>query len=331
MIDRHQFAIHAALILVLFASSSAQTKSCQPVDIPINFLLPNGELLTGIRADQITSQVKGKPVGFESLTYDTEPHRLMFILDMRRYLSTDARRAELGIVEGIVDNARSQDQFALLTLGGASSELKFSENRDPLRAALKDPAQLKDTNAPGGTLDAVLRGLDWFQTPQMGDGVILMTADEKLSEGNRARFSDVLDALWKKDIRLFSFSLGPPILGTIYYSYRGAGAFPSDGVDANTESLAALTWNSGGYPIEEDTLDLRHTYRLTPERLTAVQRKGVYMYAAIEEFYRVRIMASGWTKSEGWNLDLSGELRKKVPTAKVIYPRHLTPCLSTQK
>jgi hypothetical protein len=138
----------------------------------------------------------------------------------------------------------------------------------------------------------------------------------------------VASALARKRIRLFSIALGPILAGT-YFAPLNSFAPHNEGwaFAANQENLSALTWNSGGYMLFEETQDPWKEYKLSDAHLQDLLEEAARMYVAIATFYRVSIrVPAGLKRREGWNLDLTDNIRKKVPHAYMVYPRLLEPC-----
>lgn len=120
------------------------------------------------------------------------------------------------------------------------------------------------------------------------------------------------------------------MIGTVYSEIRTGprgGLSASSTMVPNGESLDALTWNSGGYLIEEDTKNPVKEYKLTSDHLNELQKKGWRMYVAALEVYRVQVkLSTALTQPIEWHLDLSEAVRKRIPLAKTLYLRRLLPC-----
>lgn len=321
--------IRAVTIFLLLSSMAAfaQAPSCQTTELGMNVVLPDGKTVTGLSMQNLSGQTKRDKVEIDSFTFDTSPRRILLVLDMGHNLAPDARRAELEIASYLVGGAREADSFALLTARGTLMDVPFKEGRD---AVLSGIAKLRDANAGTrprrGILDALLEATTWFQDSKPGDAIIVMASEIETNES--AHFSQVANALARNHIRLFSIALGPIMAGTYFgpaqpFSQHNEGwAFVPD-----QENLSALTWSNGGYMLMEDTMDPRRTYKLTDAHLHDLQNEIARMYSAIATFYRVGIrVPPGLKRREPWKLDLSDEIRKKVPAAYVVYPRFLEPC-----
>ncbi|HKW74472.1 MAG TPA: vWA domain-containing protein [Terriglobales bacterium] len=293
----------------------------------MNVILRDGKTVTGLSMQNLTGRTKHEAVAIDSLVFDTSPRRILLVLDTGHDLAPDARRAELEIASYLVGGARETDSFALLTARGTLMDVPFKEGRD---AVLSGIAKLRDakagTRTRRGILDALLEATTWFQDSKPGDAIIVMASEIGTNES--AHFSQVANAVAKNGVRLFSIALGPILEGT-YFGPTEPLSQHNEGWAflPNQENLSALTWNNGGYMLMEDTKDARREYKLTDAHLHNLQDEVARMYSAIATFYRVGIrVPPGLKRREPWKLDLSDEIRKKVPAAYVVYPRFLEPC-----
>jgi hypothetical protein len=320
-----------ASIVVLFASAAAiaQQAGCPATELGMNVVLPNGKTVEGLKLENLTGQTKHDRVAIDSLTFDTSPRRILMVLDMGSNLKNDVRRAQLEIAAYLVTGGRSTDSMALLTARGTLKKVRFGESHEAVLSALDE---LKDRKAASvtedGILDAVMEGVGWFHSPAPGDAIIVMASE--IEKNKSTRYSQVAKALEEQKIRLFSVALGPIMAGT-FFGPVNAFAPHNEGwaFAANTENLSALTWNSGGYMLFEDTQDPWKEYKLADAHLQQLLEEAARMYVAIATFYRVSVRTpSGLKRREGWKLDLTDEIRKKVPHAYMVYPRLLEPCLS---
>jgi hypothetical protein len=293
----------------------------------MNVVLPNGKTVEGLKMQNLDGRTKHATIAIDSLTFDTSPRRILLVLDMGRDLAADARRAQLEIVSYLVSGGRETDSFGLITARGALRKVGFEKGHAAVSAAI---AELHDKKAAPftdtGILDAVLEGTNWFQSPAPGDAIIVMASE--IEKNKSARYAQVANALAKNKIRLFSIALGPIMAGT-YFSPLRPFAPHNEGwaFIANEENLSALTWNSGGYMLFEETQDPWKQYKLTDAHLQGLLEEAARMYVAIATVYRMSVrVPSGLKRREGWKLDLTDDTRKKIPYAYVVYPRLLEPC-----
>jgi hypothetical protein len=316
-------------VVMLFANTDAwaQPSGCPATEFGMNVVLPNGKTVEGLTMQNLVARTKHDTVGIDSLTFDASSRRILLVLDMGHDLAADARRAQLEIASYLVTAGRPTDSMGLLTARGPLRKVRFDAGHDAVSAAI---AELHDKKAgpstDNGILDAVWEGISWFQNPAPGDAIIVMAS--QIEKNKSATYAQVASALAKNRIRLFSIALGPILAGT-YFAPLNSFAPHNEGwaFAANQENLSALTWNSGGYMLFEETQDPWKEYKLSDAHLQNLLEEAARMYVAIATFYRVSIrVPSGLKRREAWNLDLTDNIRKKVPHAYMVYPRLLEPC-----
>lgn len=323
------FLFVASLVLLFPSAAVFAQQGCPATELGMNVVLPNGKTLKGLKLENLTGQTKHDRVALDSLTFDTSPRRILMVLDMGRDLSADVRRAQIEIAAYLVTAGRPTDSMALLTARGALKSVRFGENHDAILGAL---AELRDNKTgpvtQNGILDGVMEGVQWFQNPAPGDAIIVMASE--IEKNKSTRYSQVAKALEEQKIRLFSVALGPIMAGTDFGPLNAFAPHNEGWAFAiNEENLSALTWNSGGYMLFEDTTDPWKDYKLTDAHLQKLLEEAAEMYVAIATYYRVNVRPPlGLKRREGWKLDLTEEIRKKVPRAFMVYPRLLEPCLS---
>ena len=326
------FVISASSLLCalsLCEPSRTQQVSCTPVELPVNVILPDGRLVRGLQRDHLVALAKKDRLKIESITQDAGPRRVLFVLDTGRDLPHEAKKSEVEVASYILAQAPEETSFALITARGISMEVRFGEPRERVVAAI---CQLPESAGSGsserGGLDALSEGMEWFEKPQPGDAIVAMIFE--IENNKHTKYSTVAGALADRHIRLFSFLLGPLMAGTAYFnSIGGAPGRPTmiGPFIANEENLSALTWNSGGYLVVENAKSGWREYKLTDEHLEVLRHEGWQMYGAVAEFYRVLLVPPARSSHhEWWSLELAESTRKRVPQAKVLYPRELPAC-----
>jgi hypothetical protein len=124
----------------------------------MNVLLPNWGLVRHLSADDFVVRNKKEPIRILSLTTDSGPRRIVFVLGDGEPMSAAARKIESEVVSDILSNARAEDSLALLTARGPREKIGFGATHDALRPTaegLGNPSQRKSDG--DGVLDALLR------------------------------------------------------------------------------------------------------------------------------------------------------------------------------
>jgi hypothetical protein len=316
-------AYQLAAFLFVVPSAVSQQLPCRHV-IPVNVVLPNWGLVRHLSADGLVARNKKDPIPILSLTTDSGPRRIVFVLENGRPMPAAARKIESEVVSDILSNARAEDSFALLTARGPREKIGFGATHDALKATaeeLGNPSQRKSDG--DGVLDALLEATTWFQQPQAGDSIILMTMG--LESHHKVRYAKVRTAVADGRIRVFILLLGQFVVGFdssgVAFAADGPPRFTED-VLPNLENVLALGICSGGAVAQEKTDDPMRRYTLTDHRLRRLKNVGEQMYKAITECYLAELNCP----SRNLVIDLADPIRKRLPKAMILYPRLLPRC-----
>jgi hypothetical protein len=317
------------IVILLFCGTPISPQSqfpsgCTNLAVSANALLGDGRVLRGLHREDFLAHGKRGGMEIESIVYDTAPRRILLIADNGPSLNADARKAQAQILGHILSEARPEDSFAFVSARGPQVEVPFSEAREKVQQVLETTLSSGGGRGNGdGFLDAVMHGINLFKGPHQGDAIIAMTSEFEKSRS--ATYHDVAKALAQGRIRIFGFLLGPIMQGA-YFTTIGPGARPTVFVP-NVQNFSTLTWNSGGYMLQEQTEIPWKEYKLTADHSAELQTKGWRIYSAIAEFYRLQVQVpAGVNPRSEWTVELSSTLQKRMPTAEVIYPRLLPAC-----
>ena len=325
-----------SVILGLSTLGLGQQTACKSVEIPIGVISVSGDIFRGLAAEDFVGHLQKKPVTVKLVTFDDGPRRVLIVVDVNKKLSSDARKAQGEMLRTILDNARPQDTFALISAHGRGPQVKFTADRSAIKNALGwDNGADNGKEKELGVLDGVMAGMEWFGTLQSGDSIVVMAAD---MEGNhKANSKLVARALEEKHIRMFGLALGPvttknsvagetvtnasmgmaysrPVVGDVSYSTGDDNFFP-------------LTVNSGGMVLGVINGDSYHSYRMEdPQVLQAVRQKALSVSKMISAYYRMQVEPPQLAHPEDWSLTMNPEVQKHAPLMFVLYPHQLGPC-----
>lgn len=330
--------ILSALIVILVFSTlgAGQQAACKGAEIPISVISASGDIFRGLAAEDFVGRLQRKPVTVKLVTLDDGPRRVLIVVDANKKLPADSRKAQGEMLRTILDNARPQDTFALISTHGHGPQVKFTADRSAVKLALgwdNGPDNGKEKEL--GVLDGVMAGMEWFGIPQPGDSIVVMAAD---MEGNhKANAKMVASALEEKRIRMFGLALGPvttknnlagetvtnasmgmaysrPVVGDITYATGDDNFFP-------------LTVNSGGMVLGVMNGDNYHSYNLeNPQLMQAVRQKALTVSKMISTYYRMQLEPPQLAHPQDWNLTINPEVQKHAPPMFVLYPHQLGPC-----
>jgi hypothetical protein len=138
-------------------------------------------------------------------------------------------------------------------------------------------------------------------------------------------FAKTRDELNAAGVRLFGLQLGKPVIAHIHSNVTrqsGGGLTLDTDRQANTQSLDTLTAASGGFTPLENTDSARKVYKLTDERLDLVKRRALQFYKSIQDYYSVSVNGPATASS----IELSEDVRAKLPNAMVLFPAKAAGC-----
>jgi hypothetical protein len=326
----------SSVILVFSALGAGQQAACKSAEIPISVISASGDIFRGLAAEDFVGRLQRKPVTVKLVTFDDGPRRVLIVVDANKKLSADSRKAQGEMLRTILDNARPQDTFALISTHGRGPQVKFTADRSAIRAALgwdNGPDNGKEKEL--GVLDGVMAGMEWFGTPQLGDSIVVMAAD--LEGNHKANARLVASALEEKHIRMFGLALGPvttknSLKGeTITNASMGMAYSRPEVGDATyttgDDNFFPLTINSGGAVLGVINGDSYHSYNLeNPQVLQSVRQKALSVSKMISAYYRMQVEPPQLTHAQDWNLTINPEMQKHAPPMIVLYPHQLGPC-----
>ncbi len=323
--------LSCAFILTLSAGMSlAQSQDCSSIEVPVGVVNGNGESFHGLSSADFAARAGKRTLALKAMTFDDGARRVVLVLDGSKKLSTETRKAEEMMVQTILDAARPQDTFAMVTARGPENVVKFGEPRSSLMEALPREGAPRH-GKENGVLDAVMQGIGLFGDARPGDSIVVIAADLDGSRSTSPRL--VARALQQHHIRMFGLAVGLVAVKNSTVSGQtttawglstatpGVGDFIYDTGDAN---FYPLTKNSGGLVMAVMNYDPRITFSLKDPKFQArLKQQAVTVYNMIAAYYRVELEAA---QPGEWNLEPTSEVRKAAPNMFLLYPHELYPC-----
>lgn len=326
------------LLLVLCALGKSPLAQSSPgcvLEIPVGVMTSDGALVRGLQASSFAVEETKVPAVVSDAVYDSEPRRIVFVLDRSSHLGEPATKIITAVLERILLNARPGDSFGLVFAGYepvaiGKPEVVLAGFREMLAGRV--PHSKK-----GSLLDALSEAAGLFHAPQLGDSIFAFAGVDDLDE--RAKYRRVHELLSERGIRVFGVLFGLLAGGTMKSSfatisaqqvYRSIYLYRTKLIQLyspQSKTFIALTWGTGGFLTQEVTRDERHQYKLTETRLKELAEQEWQTYGAIAQIYRVRVsLSSPLSKPKPWKLDLAPELRNQPPEKYVLYPRQIPAC-----
>jgi len=321
----------AIVLMCGVATAQRDTVPCA-IDIPVNVIVPGGRLIRELKSEQFVAKTKHHPLRVLTANDESGPRRILLVLEAGHGVPAKIRAVESSVVMDMLSEARSQDSFALLTARGPNKALPFGSSSDAIISAAKELETQTGGNYPGGrgVLDVLLDGAESFHEARPGDSIVLFTLG--LESEHKVSYSRVRKELADRQIRLFGLQFGPVMAGSLeggmlMFTPRGIDEWASQAFFPNYEDLGNLSLGTGGYALEENILgDFQRDYKISADKLEEIKTLASRMHSAIQEYYRLNIEPS----RDPFSLDLTPNVRKKVPNALTIYPRQLQACSAAQ-
>ena len=313
------FSLPVALSLLSLKMPLIAQSSCG-VNLPVGLVARDGSLLNGLTVKDLDVHLHRKKLPIEKITYDTDPRRVLLILDTSRRLPVDVRKAEIALAQHVLSKSRPSDSFALITARGASRQIRFEQGNDAVRKAVDELAvDTKEDKKSGSLLDAIMDSSGWFGAPKTGDAILLMSDQLQhqsagVPESSHSSFRTVVDTLARHGIRVFAMQFGPILLNSATYA-------PED------ETIPGLAVGSGGYALVDST-EWYGGYTLTSTRIEGLRRQVFQLYGAIAQFYILELHAPMPLQHQQWKLDLAPDLRQN---SRALYPQWFDPCSIRQQ
>lgn len=319
-----------AIIASLSFAATAQTASCKSMEVPVGIVNGNGESFHGLSAAEFSARAGKAPVTLKGMTYDSGPRRIVLVVDTSKKLSGDTRKAEQTLVQTMLNTARPEDSFAMVTARGPQHVIKFGEDHAAFIAALPEDPESQHGKEQG-VLDAVIQAIKLFGDAKPGDSIVVMAADLEGSRTTNAK--KVASALEEHQIRLFGLALGPvstknmALSGQTTTAWGLANSQSAVGdfiYDTGDQDFYPLTRDSGGLVLAVMNYDPRLTYSMKDPKFQArIKQQTLVLYNMIAGYYRVQLET---TRDGEWSFEPSPEVRKAVPNMFLLYPHKLTGC-----
>ena len=130
-----RFSLAVFLVVTSGISAQAQNNSCS-VNLPVALVDHRGNLLGGATVKDFSVQLRRQTLPIESLAYDTGARRILLIADTGRHLPAEVRKMEYALMIHLLTTARTGDIFALLTVRGASRQVRFEDGNQAVQKAV---------------------------------------------------------------------------------------------------------------------------------------------------------------------------------------------------
>lgn len=325
-----RFLCSAVVLTWLMSVAIAQNEPCKSIEVPVGIVNGNGESFHGLSSADFSVHVGKNPVELKSMTFDNSARRIILVVDASKKLSAETLKAERFLVKTLVNGARPQDSFAMITARGPQHVVKFGEDKSAFFDAL--PAEGESRHGKEqGVLDAVMQAITLFGDPKPGDSIVVIAADLGSNRATNAR--QVARALEQHRIRMFGLAMG--LVSTKNMALSGQTTTAWGLAEAQTAvgdfiyetgdtDFYPLTTNSGGLVLSVMNYDPRMTYNMMdPKFTTRMKQQSLVVYNVIAGYYRVEVATN---RSGDWSFEPQPDVRKAAPNMFFLYPHQLPGC-----
>ena len=289
-------------------------------------MMPSEAAVPGLPPEAFYAQDRGRAVAINSVTVERSPRRLVFVTENGKQMTAAGREIEATVISQIVSTARPEDSFGFLTARGPRVDVRLGSSRQTVRKAAGELANpTRDESSNGGVLDAMIEASTWFQPPQPGDSIFVMTLG--LEKNHHTSFSTVRAAVAAGGIRVFAFQLASYAVNIASPAYGGpdtSSEFEAFGQNSALRQTLDLARDSGGEIAIEDT-EQPH-YALNDDRLRHMKDIGELMYHAATQYYALRL---DWM-DKNLVIGLAPAVQDQYPWGFVFYPRRPSACSGSQ-
>ena len=203
-----QFACIFFAVAATAAISNAQDNPCLNRELAVNVFSHEDEAIKGLTAANFRGKVQGHDVEIISASPESNPRRIVFLIDTSAGILRDEarRRSEVVMAEGLLSWLPPETSVALLTFSNPTeTKIAFSQGRKAVNtelARLELTPKAEPSGPPKTTLvDAVLAGIAMLTPPRPGDAICLISDGDDGT--NPTRMGEVEQKLLAAGIRLF--------------------------------------------------------------------------------------------------------------------------------
>ena len=194
------FLTLCAAVCLQYRLSAQQQERADAREIPVVVADFYNKLVPDLQKADFAVRLAGKPVLVSSAAIDEGPKRIILILDASNNVPNDEWKLQIESAEILIQHARPTDLFALFVVGMDSAEKSFQTPKE-ISLRLRD---LKRSQEPEKTYDAVLGALNSLNGTQFGDTIFLIGHDE--DSGSTATLSEIRKLMLEKTVRFYGLS-----------------------------------------------------------------------------------------------------------------------------
>ena len=304
------------LLLLVGAALEALAQACTCEGGPrrrtlaVNVLDEQGNQVSGLTAANFRAEFRGQPVEILSAALDTQPRRIVLLLDTSGSMAARVGKWELAAeaAEDLLGWGPPDSSIALVTFREkVEPRTGFESESQKAKQALKAARPAGDSSDPSGARTALRDAV--VEAALLGSGARLFAV--VLADRARGGGFAVVSSLMS----------GPMIITDVAIGESGGFVPLRSFVDAS----GGLGMTAGAVGTSAPRFDYKEKQRgwfFSQARL---------LYGAMGEFYRLQVeLPEESDKVREWKLNVVDARGKKMKQVGVVYPRKLAPCGSDQ-
>jgi len=345
------------LLLLVGAAVDVHAQACASEaslrrTLAVNVLDERMQPVSGLTAVNFRGRFRDEEVRIVSVTADTQPRRIVLLVDVSESMATRVGRWGLAVeaAEHLLGTGPPDSTIALVTFAEkVEARTGFEFETPKARQALKAARPAGDSSDPSGARtalrDAVMEATRLLTPSRAGDAIYLIT--DGYDTFSRAKDEEVEAALLGSGARLFAMVLpdwaGPSLFVETPQGPAGMPSFillplttaltvpvPRLGESGGAVALRALVDASGGLGMTAGAVGTS-----APRFDYNEKQRGWFfsqvqlLYGAMGEFYRLDVeLPEEPDRLREWRLEVVGADGKKLKDVYTVYPRKLAPCAS---
>lgn len=303
-----------ALLVLAVPGLTQQLLPCSASVETVSVVLPDGRVVRGLDSQSFEVRADRKPVSF-ALSADNSPRRILLLFDLNRRINEAAWQAIVASTLHLIERARPEDRFGLLTFGGHPVFLDLDTPRSVLLGKIRSFGAQRPEAETGRVLvrDALADALKAFDPPRYGDAILMFFGGE--DQNSKLSLEKVREQFERKPIRIFGFTFGMLYSGT---QYGAEVAWGNPFYEMVAGSGGAILIGFTGHPWR--------TFELSDEILEQ-SKTGVWrVYGQIVETYRVEVAIPRVDKPRKWSIELSAAMNRRLQNARIRSTSKIAPC-----
>lgn len=312
-------------ILACSLSFPARTAEPPPGErrvIPDSVLDRDGKFVAGLTAANFRGEFRGQPVKILSAELDTNPRRIVLLVDVSRSMENPREKWDLAwaAAEDAVSSLAPTNSVAFCTFSeGVEQHTGFTREAKELRDALA-LAKARGTKEEATYLfKAIIQISQGWSPPGFGDAIYVLTdgldtsgpaglvSVQVASGGVPASREQAEIEATRSSVRIF----------TLEFNFNDPAEYPV------ATGVRGLPQRTGGLRLE--VVDRK----LAPAELIAQTR--VLREAATAAYRLVIELSRSVDKQREWNLEVADAQGEKLKDVQVAYPRLLVPVATSKR